>query len=263
MREAFARSDQDFLLVEEPRRRPRSEPRAQGRARKPATPHGLASFRMRPGRTIAGATAAALLTGIVLNATMFQSSRHPAPLFGSAREVIIAPRAVDNASAQATTPLAAPVSMPMPTPRPIESTAAAPQSMQQLLQQTTTNSAPASSAPVAPHAAPRSIEAAAASMPRVQPHAVETAPAAKKDQIAALLRPEPAGEATAQPSARVSAVQKALKKAGYVLRPDGIMHPSTRQALELFEREHNLPVTGELSTRTLRELTAQSGVAIP
>jgi len=86
--------------------------------------------------------------------------------------------------------------------------------------------------------------------------------AAKKDAIAALLNGETPQEA-AGPTARVAAVQKALIKSGFVLRADGVMGLTTRQALERFERDRKLPVTGELSPRTLRELAAQSGVAIP
>ena len=58
-------------------------------------------------------------------------------------------------------------------------------------------------------------------------------------------------------------MQKALVKAGFVLRMDGMMGATTRQALERFEVERKLPVTGDLSPRTLRELASQSGVAIP
>ena len=65
------------------------------------------------------------------------------------------------------------------------------------------------------------------------------------------------------PPARVAAVQKALVKAGFVLRADGVMGASTKQALERFERDNKLPVTGDLAPRTLRELAAQSGVPIP
>ena len=65
------------------------------------------------------------------------------------------------------------------------------------------------------------------------------------------------------PPARVAAVQKALIKTGFVLRADGVMGATTRQALERFEQDRKLPVTGDLSPRTLRELAAQSGVSIP
>ena len=201
-------------------------------------------FKVRPGRTVASAAAVALLVGIVLNATMMQSGPHPAPLFGGAREVMMTSRPIELPS------MPVPTAAPMPVPRPSEALVSQP--ALPVVQQTTP-------------APPSSIAAILAS--RAQPHVVEPAPApaatVTKDQIASLLRTEPVAEASAQPAARIAAVQKALKKAGYVLRPDGVMHNSTRQALEMFEREHKLPVTGELTPRTLRELTAQSGVAIP
>jgi peptidoglycan hydrolase-like protein with peptidoglycan-binding domain len=99
--------------------------------------------------------------------------------------------------------------------------------------------------------------------PPAAPRAAEPAPAlAKKDPIAALLNGEGVVEPSAPP-ARVTAVQKALIKTGFVLRADGVMGATTRQALERFEQDRKLPVTGDLSPRTLRELAAQSGVAIP
>jgi hypothetical protein len=41
------------------------------------------------------------------------------------------------------------------------------------------------------------------------------------------------------------------------------MRASTRQALEGFERERKLPVTGEMNARTMRELSQRTGIAIP
>jgi hypothetical protein len=81
-----------------------------------------------------------------------------------------------------------------------------------------------------------------------------------KDQIGALL----GGlvDDAVDPS-RVMAVQKALVKLGYVVKPDGVMGSGTRQALQMFEQSRKLTVTGELTPRTLRELGTQSGVAIP
>ena len=52
-------------------------------------------------------------------------------------------------------------------------------------------------------------------------------------------------------------------KLGYVVRPDGVMGTGTRQALQMFEQSRKLSVTGDLNPRTLRELGAQSGIAIP
>jgi peptidoglycan hydrolase-like protein with peptidoglycan-binding domain len=60
----------------------------------------------------------------------------------------------------------------------------------------------------------------------------------------------------------VLGVQRALVKLGFVLRPDGVNGAATRQALEQFERDHNLPSKGELTPKVLRELATQSGQTI-
>ena len=57
-------------------------------------------------------------------------------------------------------------------------------------------------------------------------------------------------------------VQHALVKLGFVLKPDGVNGAATRQALEQFEHDHNLPAKGELTPKVLRELATQSGQTI-
>jgi hypothetical protein len=83
LREALARSDHDFVIAEEPRRKPRAAKAAEASPRKRNVV--LAFLMRRPGRTLAGVMVAALVTGIVLNAVMFQTGYHPSPLFGSPR----------------------------------------------------------------------------------------------------------------------------------------------------------------------------------
>ena len=53
------------------------------------------------------------------------------------------------------------------------------------------------------------------------------------------------------------------QKVGYVVKPDGVMGAGTKQAIEKFERDRGLPVTGQLAGRTLKDLASQSGIAIP
>ena len=65
------------------------------------------------------------------------------------------------------------------------------------------------------------------------------------------------------PAPRIVAAQKALMKLGYVVKADGIMGAGTRKAIEIFEQSRKLPVTGDLSARVMRELSALSGVAVP
>ena len=62
---------------------------------------------------------------------------------------------------------------------------------------------------------------------------------------------------------QVLAAQRALNKLNYgPIKPDGLFGPGTRQAIERFERDRKLPVTGEVSGRTARELAAASGIAM-
>lgn len=64
----------------------------------------------------------------------------------------------------------------------------------------------------------------------------------------------------AAPSKRVVAVQRALADFGYgQLAPTGVSDPATKSAIERFERERKLPVTGQVSDRVVRELAAITG----
>ncbi|HZP70879.1 MAG TPA: peptidoglycan-binding domain-containing protein [Pseudolabrys sp.] len=62
------------------------------------------------------------------------------------------------------------------------------------------------------------------------------------------------------PSKRIVAVQRALADFGYgQIKATGAYDPETRSAIEKFERDHRLPVTGQLSERLVRELAAMTG----
>jgi peptidoglycan hydrolase-like protein with peptidoglycan-binding domain len=62
------------------------------------------------------------------------------------------------------------------------------------------------------------------------------------------------------PSTRITAVQRALADFGYgQIKPSGVFDPDTRAAIEKFERDHQLPVTGQISDRIVRELAAMTG----
>ena len=75
-------------------------------------------------------------------------------------------------------------------------------------------------------------------------------PARTNDPIAQLIAP----------SKRVLAVQRALSDFGYgQLKPTGLFDPETRTAIEKFERDRRLPVTGQISERVVRELAAMTG----
>jgi peptidoglycan hydrolase-like protein with peptidoglycan-binding domain len=62
------------------------------------------------------------------------------------------------------------------------------------------------------------------------------------------------------PSKRVIALQRALADFGYgQIKPSGLVDTETQAAIEKFERERKLPVTGQASDRVLREMTAMTG----
>jgi peptidoglycan hydrolase-like protein with peptidoglycan-binding domain len=72
-------------------------------------------------------------------------------------------------------------------------------------------------------------------------------------------RNDPVAE-TLAPSKRVIAVQRALAEYGYgQLKPTGLIDRETRLAIEKFERERKLPITGQASDRIARELAALTG----
>ncbi len=73
---------------------------------------------------------------------------------------------------------------------------------------------------------------------------------ARRDPIAELIAPSP----------RVLAVQRALADFGYgQIKPTGNFDAATRVAIEKFERDRKLPVTGQISDRFVRDLSAMTG----
>jgi peptidoglycan hydrolase-like protein with peptidoglycan-binding domain len=83
--------------------------------------------------------------------------------------------------------------------------------------------------------------------------------------IAAAAAAAPAASATPAPapSPRVLAAQKALAKLGYgPVRLDGVPGAATKQAISRFEADRKLPVTGELSSRVVKEIASVSGMPV-
>jgi peptidoglycan hydrolase-like protein with peptidoglycan-binding domain len=73
-------------------------------------------------------------------------------------------------------------------------------------------------------------------------------------------RPDPIAELIAGPSQRVIALQRALNDFGYgPVKATGIHGAETVSAIQKFERDRKLPVTGQISPRLLRELAALTG----
>lgn len=117
-------------------------------------------------------------------------------------------------------------------------------------------------APIAPPAArsdpiDQLLRSTAAERQRAAPPSHQ----ANQDPISQLLKTQ-AAQTAPQPSKTIIALQRALVKLGFVLKPDGIDGDATRQAIVHFEHDHGLPDRGELSPKVLRELSARSGIHI-
>jgi Putative peptidoglycan binding domain len=86
---------------------------------------------------------------------------------------------------------------------------------------------------------------AVATLPAPQPVA-----ARRNDAITELIGPSP----------RIVAVQRALAEYGYgQVKASGILDDATSAAIVKFERDHNLPNSGRVSDRLVKELTAMVG----
>jgi hypothetical protein len=184
-------------------------------------------LRARPGTTLAHC-AFAIAAGLILfNALAFQRDASPRSF-------------IRDSAAQPARPVApaAVAALPAPPVRPAE--LQAPQRPQPV-------AAPSAARPMAE--IPREVSA--------------------RDPIGELIRSGQVGAASgaqaggaAAPETRpVLAAQRALNRVGAgPVKADGVFGEETRAAIERFERERRIPVTRELSPRTLRELTAASGI---
>jgi len=181
-----------------------------------------------PKDMVAGAVAFAAVSAIIANALFLQAGRHPSPMFGS---VVAIPAAWAPAS-------------PLPRPRPVEAAAS-------LLEPK-----PAEPKLAEPKAAdPLANLVKATSVAPVAPSTVARPPA----PIPASSRNETIAN-SAPISRRVAAVQRALTEYGYgQLKPTGTVGSETQAAIQKFERERKIPVTGLMSDRLVRELTAMIG----
>jgi Putative peptidoglycan binding domain len=169
---------------------------------------------------VGGLIAFAAIALIVTNGLFMQSGPHPAPIF-----------AIKPLPVVANEPTGTVIPRPRPavvaeTPKPEPIAASLPASV-----------------PLPP---PR---------PRIQ--AAAQAAAAHGDPIADLI---------AQPSQQpqqphpLSAVQRALNEYGYgPVKATGVYDDATRAAITRFEKDHNLPLTGQVTTRFRRELAAATG----
>jgi hypothetical protein len=260
LREALARNDMDFVLTG-PADRKKSTAGQKPQAQKRFLLLHILGYR--PARTILGAAFSAVLVGIGVNALFFQTARHPAPLFGSV-PVPEARKPVAPNPAASSQFASTPVSANAPGGQ-----VAAPGVAQRQSDQIQRSGDPigalalgASLAPVTSSKPP----SASAAQPQARPRSSEINDIkAARDPIAALIGPSSSSSAAPSEAdkTRVQSAQRALIKLGFVLKADGMMGTSTRQAIEKFERDRNIAVTGELTPKTIKELSTQSHIAIP
>jgi peptidoglycan hydrolase-like protein with peptidoglycan-binding domain len=113
-------------------------------------------------------------------------------------------------------------------------------------------------------AAIRDFETNAKLKPSSEPNeellrAIARAPVKSEATAPRAARPDPIAELIA-PSQRVIAVQRALNDFGYgPVKATGNYGTETVAAIQKFERDRKLPVTGQISPRLLRELAALTG----
>jgi hypothetical protein len=190
-----------------------------------------------PKDLIAGALAFAAVSAIIANATFMQAGHHPSPMFGT------------TVSAPANVPLAA--ANPLPRPRPVEAT----------LKPADAKLAEVRPAEVRP--AEGKPAAAVSVIAKTNPAPVAPASVARPPApIPVSSRSDPVGDLIIA-SRRVAAVQRALTDYGYgQLKPTGTVGSDTQAAIQKFERDRKLPITGQMSDRLVRELSAVTGRAI-
>jgi hypothetical protein len=178
-----------------------------------------------PRDTFAGCVALAGVIAIIANATFMQAGRHPAPMFN---------RAFPETSVVSGPPLDATPSNPLPRPRP------------SIPDQKLSELKPAE--PVSP-ALKAPVSQGVASAVARPPASVPT-------------HNDPVGDMI-QSTRRVAAVQQALTDYGYgQLKPTGVAGTDTLAAVQKFERDRKLPVTGRISDQLVRELSAATGRTI-
>lgn len=179
-----------------------------------------------PKDMVAGLLAAAAVCAIVANALFLQAGRHPSPMFGSV-VTLPAPAVVSPLPRPRPAELAARQADPDPVePKPIEVKPADPKNFDPMTSLVVKSTG-------VPAAAPANVARPPASIP------VTTQAAGAR---------------------RVAAVQRALTQYGYgQLKPTGAVGADTQAAISKFEHARKLPVTGQMSDRLVRELSAMIG----
>jgi Putative peptidoglycan binding domain len=206
-------------------------PRRRRGAKAPGADAGR-GFAMRillhsPKDVVAGAFAFAAVIAVIANALFLQAGHHPSPMFGSV--------------------FAMPSASQLPRPRPFDADVAAFEAKPAEIKP------PESKPPESKPADPLANMLKATSAPQTASSNLLRPPA----PIPASSR---ADTIASSGSRRVAAVQRALTEYGYgQLKPTGTVGSDTQAAIQKFERERRIPVTGQMSDRLVRELIAMIG----
>jgi peptidoglycan hydrolase-like protein with peptidoglycan-binding domain len=213
----------------------------------------------RPKESLALIVVVAAVAAILINALFLQSGSHPAPLFANqtrpvarsettgALSVLPRPRPADAPAARSRMEIVTDIQRELArrgfyegTPDGVygPKTDAAIRDFEQV-----------SGVKIAAEPAEIILKAISQSSSKAAPAPTAAAPARN--------------EATAEmigPSKRVLAVQRALADFGYgQIKATGVLNPETQAAIEKFERDRKLPITGQMSDRLARELSAMTG----
>ena len=217
----------DFGFDAPIRKKATRKPRAVAPARKKKKDKRFNISANQVARYGAIAMSATVVVGIMVNALLMQKGHHPAPLFGKS----VAP--VNTAVAEASP------KVPVTSPQHVGA------------------SEPAATS-VADVPALSEAGKTRAPLPRIAPDAHGDDPIARllKGSAPPSLIDKGSGGKT------VTGVQKALVKLGFAVKANGTFGPTTKRAIEAFERARHLPVKGELSHRIVKILAAESGVRI-
>jgi Putative peptidoglycan binding domain len=198
-----------------------------------------------PKDMVAGLLAFTAAGAIIANALFLQHGPHPAPMFGS---VVHIPPVGSSG-----------ISLLLPRPRPHEADAS---STEPRLAETKPSELRLSDIRAAEPKSgdPRSVDplgnlVKATTIAPPSSSVVATAPSANVPRPPAPVPPVPVTG-----SRRVAAVQRVLTEYGYgQLRATGTIGADTQAAIQKFERERKLPVTGQVSDRLVRELAVMIG----
>lgn len=196
-----------------------------------------------PKDTMAGLVAVAAISAIVANALFLQTGRHPAPMFGT----------VINLPA----PSSVPLSNPVPRPRPVGADTSP---LEPKATEFRVEPKPAERAAAPEKPAEMTASTPRASDPMTNLVIKATTPTPPLSAVAVARPPAPIPVQQSPAARRLSGVQRALSEYGYgQLKVTGTMSAETQSAIQKFEREHKMAVTGQVSDRLMRELGAAIG----